>query len=77
MDNTQTRVRMNEIIAEREVLFQELQDIRRDCSHDSYRIGNWTWRPGAIDQVRICNHCDDNLGEPSKEEFETFTREEV
>jgi len=75
MDSKQTRLSMNEIIAKQEILFQELQEIRRDCSHDSYRIGNWSWRPGVIDQARICTHCDENIGEPSKEEYETFTGE--
>jgi len=75
MNNKDIRNRMNEIIAEREVLFQELQELRRNCSHDSYRIGNWSWRPGAITQARICSHCDENIGEPSEEEYETFTIE--
>ena len=72
MDNEKTRKRVNDIVAQREVLFQELQEIRIDCSHDSYRIGNWSWRPGTVDRVRICNHCDDNIGAPSKDEFKTF-----
>ena len=72
MSNKDIRKRMNEIIAEREVLFQELKLLRETCKHDSYRIGNWSWRPGAIDVVKICNHCDENLGAPSKEERELF-----
>ena len=77
MNNEQTRKRMNEIIAEREVLLQELQEIRRDCLHDSYRIGNWSWRPGDIDVAKICNHCDEHLGNPSEEEYELFKGQEI
>lgn len=77
MKNEQTRKRVNEIFAELDVLKEELKMIRKDCSHDSYYIGNWSWRPGAILQARICNHCDDNIGEPSKEEYEIFTKEEI
>ena len=77
MNNEQTRKRMNEIIAEREVLFQELQEIRKDCSHDSYRIGNWSWRPGAVDTAKICNYCDDHLGSPSEEECKLFKTQEL
>lgn len=72
MNNKETRKRMNEIIADREVLFQELQEIRKDCSHDSYRIGNWSWRPGVINVAQICNHCDNYLGTPSEEEDKLF-----
>ena len=72
MNNKETRNRMNEIIAEREVLFQELQEIRKDCSHDSYRIGNWSQRPGAINVAKICNHCDEHVGTPSEEEVNLF-----
>ncbi len=72
MNNEQTRGRVNEIYASLEVLNQELEMIRMDCSHDSYRIGNWMWRPGAFDLAKICNHCDEHIGIPSEEEEELF-----
>jgi len=75
MNNEVTIKRVNEIFSELDVLKEELKMIRQDCSHDSYHIGNWSWRPGAIMQVRICNHCQDNIGEPSEEEYKAFTEE--
>lgn len=75
MSNEDTRKRVDEIFKEVRALQEELKTVRENCSHDDYRIGNWSWRPGAIMQVRICNHCDDNIGEPTEEEYEKFTQE--
>jgi hypothetical protein len=77
MKNEQTRKRVNEIFAELDVLKEELKIIRKDCSHDSYYVGNWSWLPGRIMQARICNHCQWYIGEPSQEEYETFTGEQL
>jgi len=72
MNNKETRKRTNEIFAAQELLQQELEDVRFNCSHDSYRIGNWSWRPGAINVAKICNHCDEHVGTPSEEEVNLF-----
>ena len=77
MDNEQTKKRVNEIFAELNVLKEELKLIRKDCPHDSYSVGNWSFIPGRIMQARICNHCQWYIGEPSQDEYETFTIEEV
>jgi len=77
MNNEETKKRTNEIYAEREVLLQELQEIRKNCSHDSYRIGNWSWRPGAVSVAKICNHCGEHVGTPSEEEYDLLNQKSI
>ena len=75
MNNEEIKNRVEEIFSSMRSFEDELKEIRKNCSHDSYHIGNWSWRPGNIDQVRICDHCFDNLGKATEEEYEKFARE--
>ena len=72
MNNKETKKRVSELCDSIKTSQKELNVIRQNCSHDSYSVGNWSWRPGAIMEVRICNHCGDNIGAPSEEEYEKF-----
>ncbi|MEK6829297.1 MAG: hypothetical protein AABY15_04155 [Nanoarchaeota archaeon] len=75
MKNEETKKRVLEIYEESKNLQEELSNLRKKCSHDSYRIGYYSWRIGAMDTVKLCNHCDENIGQPSIEEVEKFNSE--
>ena len=75
MNNEETKKRVTEIYKELETLQEELKDLKKNCSHDSYRIGYFSWRIGCIDTKKLCSHCDEVLGEPSIEEADAFEKE--
>lgn len=54
--------RVTEIQKEREALKQELDSIQESCEHLNHVIGNYSWRPGTIDEAYICSDCDKMLG---------------
>lgn len=37
---------------------KKLEEIRKNCKHKTTRIGNYSWRIGAIDTAELCNRCD-------------------
>lgn len=74
MNNEKTKNRVDDILSEISSLNDELSVIRKNCSHDSYHIGRWSWRIGVIDYKRFCNHCQEIVGKPSIEEIEGFLK---
>lgn len=70
--NEQTRKRINEIYAEKEVLEQERKMIQEDCSHDSYQVKDFYWRIASSYPAKICDYCDANIGEPSEEDMKDY-----
>lgn len=75
MNNEEVSKRVGEIHLSLRKLKEELGTIKENCSHDNYHIGNWSWRVGAIDLARICNYCQDNIGEPNEEEISNLMKE--
>ena len=37
----------------------ELNEIRKTCSHPNYYKGLWSWRVGCINVTKICSECND------------------
>jgi hypothetical protein len=68
--------RVKEIYAEIEKLNDELEDIRKKCTHEEYHIAYYMWRIGSTIISRICLECGENLGTPSTEEIREFKAEE-
>jgi hypothetical protein len=76
MNNEDTRKRVDEIYDTIKSLQEELNKLRSECPHSEYHVGYFSWRPGSMDVVKICNHCNENLGVPTKEEVNEFLNEE-
>lgn len=75
MNNEELKNRVHEIYKNMKNLQEELGDLKKKCSHDSYRVGYYSWRPGCMDVVKLCSHCDENIGQPSIDEIEKFNSE--
>lgn len=75
MNNEKLKNRVHEIYENIESLEKELKRLKKKCSHDSYRVGYYSWRIGSIDVTKLCNYCDKMLGKPSTEEIEKFNSE--
>ena len=41
----------------------ELKEIRNKCPHKNYKLGNYMWAPGHINEGYICEDCGEYLGE--------------
>ena len=58
---------MNTRIEELYKIIQEAQDelkeIRNNCPHKNYKLGNYMWAPGHINEGYICEDCGEFLGE--------------
>ena len=76
MDNKKTIDRVVEIYEAIKILNEELQVIRDECIHASYSVGFFSARQGALDVVKICDNCKENLGFPPKHEAEEFINKE-
>jgi len=63
-----SKKRVKEIYDEIEVLNNELKEIRENCSHDSYKIGIYSWRVGNYQTKRICLTCYEPIGNPTNRE---------
>lgn len=75
MNNEDTRKRVDEIYSTIKSLQEELDKLRSECSHPKYHVGYYSWRVGSIDVVKICDHCNENLGVPSKQEVDEFLKD--
>ncbi len=75
MDNNNTRKRVDEIYGEIQSLYDELKELRNQCPHDSYTVGNYGWAPGHFQLSRICDICSEYLGDPNQEDIEKETQE--
>lgn len=42
---------------------EELDLIRKTCPHNNYKIENYMWAPGHIEQGYICEDCGEYIGE--------------
>lgn len=68
--------RILEIAKLREELLNELRFLQETCPHEEYYVGNYSWRIGSYDLMRICNICDSvKLGKPSDKEIEEYSNE--
>lgn len=60
MENkSRTRKRVDSIISKMELLENELRLIRRECSHKSTEIKNYSWRVGTYQEAYLCADCDE------------------
>lgn len=72
MENEKTRTRVNEIYDTIKKLEEELEALRSECSHDSYEVVNYSFRPGNIHLARVCTVCGEHLGYPNDDELEYY-----
>ena len=76
MKNQEIKKRKQEIFDTIAELNEELKTIRSSCSHDDYKIGNYSWRLGSSHLKRICEYCGDCIGDPSADEMIKFNQEQ-
>ena len=57
------RKRVKELYAVLKSANEELEEIRKKCPHKKWKVGNYMWAPGHINNGAICNLCDKYLGE--------------
>jgi hypothetical protein len=50
----------------------ELEELRKSCTHQNYNVGYYSWRVGAMEVARICTDCDACLPGITPEEIEAF-----
>ena len=43
---------------------QKLKNIRQQCLHKDTHMGNYSWRIGVINQVEMCDYCDEVIKYP-------------
>lgn len=46
----------------------ELEEIRKNCSHNFWFVGMWSWRIGAYQPSRICGDCQNSIPGITEEE---------
>lgn len=77
MSSEEIKNRVKEINESIKSLQDELTKIRTDCVHENYHVGFYSWRAGALNVVKICDHCGENIGAPSEKEVEKFLEEKI
>ena len=74
MTNEEIKTKVNIMSAERDACIEEIKRLQGLCTHDRYHLGNFSWGPGCIDVVKICDYCNENLGSPEFEEGREFDK---
>ena len=74
MNNTDIKNRVDELCKIIQSSKLELDELRRKCPHSEHHIGNYSYRIGQIDLMRICNYCYAPLGKPTKGEIDEFVK---
>ena len=57
MDNLNIREECESIYAQIKTAENRLKELRGICKHEDTFIGNYSYRLGVIDKVRICEYC--------------------
>ncbi len=68
--------RVKEIHNQIKELQDELGIIKKECSHNKYNIGFYSYRIGSTEISKICDDCGENIGIPSKKEVDEFLKEQ-
>lgn len=55
---------------------KKIEELQSQCSHNTYQVVFWSWRPGAMQPSHVCTECNKCLGqatdEESKELWDTY-----
>lgn len=47
---------------------RKIEELQSKCSHDTYEVVFYSWRPGAMHPSHVCTLCDQYLGSATEEE---------
>lgn len=51
---------------------QKIEELQSQCSHDTYQVVFYSWRPGALHPSHVCSRCTKHLGDATEEESEAL-----